>query len=100
MSILELKRELETQFTMNKLRALEEQAARIIQMNFKSYMRRIAGKPRNVYCQTEEVESFAFQKMSERFYKQLGSRRDLMTALKRSMFESYTLFYLAQRTQS
>ena len=56
------------------------------------------GKPRSRACQTEpDPKHHAFQRMSENFYTQLGSERDLMTALKKSVFESCTLFYLASK---
>ncbi len=49
-TLKDLKQDLEKKFTMQKLRALETQAATQIQTNFRAYRKRTEGKPRSRAC--------------------------------------------------
>ena len=57
------------------------------------------GQPRSRACQTEpdDPQYYAYRRMSEDFYARLGSERDLMAALKKSVHESCVLFHLAMQ---
>ncbi len=81
---------------MAKLRALENKAAIVIQRRFRDFKKHVlGGQARSRACQTEARS--AFELMSENFYSQIQSEDLLLNKLKKSMFEAYTLFYLATR---
>lgn len=84
---------------MSKLRALESKAATLIQQQFRLFKNKMLGKPRSRACQTETLSEHAFQRMAFDFYSRLGSQNDLNSALKKSIFETCTLFYLAAKLE-
>ena len=89
-------------FTMQKLRKLELEAAKQIQRQFRLYMRKKqSSKDRKEQysraCQTDQ--DGGFYKMTNEFYAKLGNRKDLMSTMRKSMFETYALFYIATQIQ-
>ena len=55
-------------------------------------------RPRSQACQTEpDPKHHAFQRMSEEFYTRLGTERNLISTLKKTVFESHVLFYLVAK---
>lgn len=82
---------------MTKLRQLEKLAATKIQQAFRKYLQteRRAKNAASVATQTHLEACDPYHKMARDFYAQLGTRKDLMTALSRSMFESFALFQIA-----
>ena len=80
---------------MVKLRVLEKKAAILIQRRFRAYKEHVIGQPKSRGCQTDPRP--AFERMSENFYSQLESPDDLMSKLKKSLFEAYSLFYIAKK---
>ena len=55
-SLTDLKRDLETQFSMAKLRKLEQKAAEIIQNKYREYKERIKHMPKEIGCQTDNLD--------------------------------------------
>ena len=86
-------------FSMSKLRNLENEAARMIQKAWKlRRLKQVENRTsRSVSIQTDRNP---FLKMSDDFYAKLGSNRSLMTALHKSMFEAFTLYYLAAKVHN
>ena len=100
--IKKLNEDLGRGFTMQKLRKLELEAAKLIQRQFRAYIRRQStskdGKELcSRACQTDQETGF--YKVTNQFYEKIGNRKDFMATLQKSMFESYALFYIASQMQ-
>ena len=85
---------------MQKLRKLETQAAIVIQREFRAFKTQMDETAlRSRGTQTDQGPPLVFQRMSETFYqKNCETPADLMQQFRRSFFETYTLYFLVQKT--